>query len=345
MPPTGRPAAPFAGGRADWLDVLKVLLVVGMICAHCIQLLMVRPTPAESVVSNFINIITFSGFMLAFGIGIGLSRRDKSWGQRLWPVLLLLLATWTSEFAFAVLVDRQAIGPELLLPLLTLRRLYGWSEFLASFTVLYLVIAVARPLLVAVAARWPLLVIAIVACLASTWIVLDTGLPLVPTIVGTTDFASFPLLPYLPWFLVGIAMARGVRLPPLLEWIAALLGTAAFAYSLWQDHDLPGRFPPTVLWIVGPALPLLVYITLALGIGRLKPPGWLLGTGRHVLAALLVSNLAIFTLRWRFGYRLGSPWWEPLVIAAAIVIGATIWANLLDMLRLRRGAAARTAAA
>jgi len=345
VPPAGRPEASFAGGRADWLDVLKVLLVAGMICAHCIQLLMVRPAPAEAVLSNFINIVTFSGFMLAFGIGVGLSRRSKSWGRRLWPVLLLLLATWTSELAFAVLVDKQAIGPDLLLPLLTLRRLYGWSEFLASFTVLYLVIAMARPLLVAIAtSRW-LLIIAIVACLASTWIVLNTGWPLVPAIVGTTDFASFPLLPYLPWFLIGIAMARGRRLPPWLEWIVAAIATAAFVDYLWQNHDLPGRFPPTVLWIVGPALPLLIYLAIAHGIGRLQPPGWLLGTGRHVLAALLVSNLAIFTLRWAYGYRLGFAWWEPLAIAAAIIVAATVWAGILEMMRTRRAAAAAPATA
>ena len=345
MAPAGRSEAPFAGGRADWLDAFKTLLVVGMILAHCIQLLIVRPTAAESVVSNFINIITFSGFMLAFGIGVGLSRRDKSWGQRLWPVLLLLLATWTSEFAFAVLVDKQAIGRDLLLPLLTLRRLYGWSEFLASFTVLYLAIAVARPVLVAIATRRWLLILAIIACFGSTWIVLDTGWPLVPTIVGTTDFASFPLLPYLPWFLVGIAMARGVRLPIWLEWIVGAIATAAFVYFLWQNGELPGRFPPTVLWIVGPGLPLLVYLAVARGIGQLTPPAWLLATGRHVLAALLASNLTIFVLRWWLGFRLGLPWWQPLVVAVAIIVGATIWANVLEMLRARRRPASAPAAA
>jgi hypothetical protein len=100
-----------------------------------------------------------------------------------------------------------------------------------------------------------------------------------------------------------------------------------------------------VLWIVGPALPLLLYLAIARGIGRLQPPGWLLGTGRHVLAALLVSNLAIFTLRWAFGYRLGFAWWEPLAIAAAIIVAATVWTGILEMMRTRRAAAAPPATA
>src|SRR5206468_3619827 len=106
-----------------------------------------------------------------------LSKRSKGWARRLRPVLLLLVATWVSELAFEVLVDKKPLTPDLLLPLFTLSRLYGWSEFLASFTVLYLIIAVARPLLVAIGSSWLLLVIATLACLASTYVVSSQDIP------------------------------------------------------------------------------------------------------------------------------------------------------------------------
>ena len=84
----GKPA------RAADLDLFKTMLVWGMITAHCIQLLAFRPKPAAMAISEVINLITFSGFMFAFGWGLGLSRgAPKSWWARLYPVLLLGLGT------------------------------------------------------------------------------------------------------------------------------------------------------------------------------------------------------------------------------------------------------------
>lgn len=333
--PAARPTA--ASGRAADLDLLKTLLVWGMITAHCIQLLAFRPKPPALAISNFINLITFSAFMFAFGLGVGLSKRDKGWGQRLWPVLLLLLATWISELAFTALVDKKPLTLDLLIPLFTLSRLYGWSEFLASFTVLYLFIAVARPLLVRIATMPLLLVAAILLCFASTWIVVSEDVPLLATIVGTTNFASFPLLAYLPWFLVGIAFGRDRSRPRWFDWLAAAIATGAFAYVLWrQGGELPGRFPPTILWVVGPALPILLYLVASraiAGTGRLSQ--LLLAPGRHVLASLLLSNLIIFGLRNQLGYRLGAWWWTP-ILAVGMIVAATLWSAALDLRQKRR---------
>jgi len=323
-------------GRAADLDLLKTLLVWGMIAAHCIQLLAVRPKPPALAISDFINLVTFSGFMFAFGLGVGLSTRDKSWGQRLWPVLLLLFATWASELAFTTLVDKKALTPDLLVPLFTLSRLYGWSEFLASFTVLYLIIAVARPMLLRIASNPIVLGVAILLCFASTWIVVSEDVPLLATIVGTTDFASFPLLAYLPWFLVGIAFGRDRSRPRWFDWFLATIATAAFVYHLWRyGGELPGRFPPTILWVVGPALPLMFYLLASRALaatGRI--PQLLLAPGRHVLASLLLSNLIIFSLRYATGYRLGAWWWTP-VLAIGIIAAATLWSAALDFWQKR----------
>jgi len=307
-----------------------------MITAHCIQLLAFHPKPPSETISVFINLITFSGFMFAFGYGVGLSKRSKGWGQRLWPVLLLLVATWVSELAFELLVDKKPLTADLLIPLFTLSRLYGWSEFLASFTVLYLVIAVARPLLLAIGSSWLLLVAAILACFASTFLVISQDLPLLATLVGTRNFASFPILPYLPWFLVGIAFARRPELPHWLEWVVAAVGTGVFAYLVWRHGgELPERFPPSIAWVAGAALPLLIYLVVARGLARLTVPTVLLQPGRHVLAALLLSNLMIFGLRWWQGYRLGAWWWTP-ILALGLIAVVTVWCALLDWQKTRR---------
>lgn len=306
-----------------------------MITAHCIQLLAFRPKPPAETISVFINLITFSGFMFAFGYGVGLSKRSKGWRQRLWPVLLLLIATWVSELAFELLVDKKPLTPDVLLPLFTLGRLYGWSEFLASFAMLYLIIVVARPLLVAIGSSW-LLLVAILACFASTFLVISQDVPLLATLVGTRNFASFPILAYLPWFLAGIAFARQPDLPRWLEWVLAAASTGVFAYLVWRHGgELPERFPPSIAWVVGAALPLLIYLMAARGLSRLQLPTILLQPGRHVLAALLLSNLAIFGLRWWQGYRLGAWWWTP-ILAVGLIVLVTIWCALLDWRSERR---------
>lgn len=325
-----------AGGRSADLDLFKTLLVWGMITAHCIQLLTLRPPLAEQVISDFINLITFSGFLFAFGYGIGLSKSggSKSWWQRLKPVLMLLAATYVSELAFTFLVDRHLLTSDLLVSVFSLSRLYGWSEFLASFFVLYLIIALIRPLLVAIASNWLTLLVAVLVCFASTWIVISLDVPLLATLVGTTDFASFPLLAYLPWFLVGIAFGRRPEQPGVVASAMAAAASAAFAYDVWHyGGQLPGRFPPTVLWVVGPALILLVYLASARWLTRtIAIPPILLGPGRHVLAALLISNLIIFSLRWAVHYQIGAWWWTPILAVGLIAI-VTAWAAGLDLLR------------
>ena len=326
-----------APGRAADLDLFKTMLVWGMITAHCIQLLAFRSQAAALVVSEVVNLITFSGFMFAFGWGLGLSRgTPKTWGARLKPVLLLGLATWVSEFAFMALVDKARFTPELIWNILSFSRLYGWSEFLASFFVLYLVIAVARPALISIGERWYLLVPAVLACFAATWIVVSRDIPLLATIVGTTNFASFPLLPYLPWFLLGIFYARNPSHPHAADWVLA--ATATGLCALWTGYygEYPGRFPPTILWVAGPALLLLLYVVIARFVARrIRIPPVVLGTGRHVLAALLVSNLIIFSLRYVFGYRLGQWWWTP-ILAGSIIVAVTAWAWMLDAWRMRQ---------
>lgn len=317
--------------RAQYLDLLKSLLIYGMITAHVTQLLTFRPKAELSTFADFVNLITFSGFMLAFGLGIGMSgERKRPLSDKFKPILMMLLATWVSSLAFVILVDRKPLNAALLTDLLSLRVLYGWSEFLASFLTLYIVIAIVRPLLVWLASQAWILVLAMALCLATTLVVTNQNYPLWATVIGTTNFASFPILPYLPWFLVGIWLGRNNRAPNLIEWAAAAIGTAGFCYLLFTRGELPGRFPPTIWWIAGAALPLAVYLTVSRFLaGGNKVPELFLVPGRHVLASLVVSNLVIFGARFLYRQPL-RVWWTTLLAALAIIVLITIWGFALD---------------
>jgi hypothetical protein len=323
--------------RAAYLDLFKTLLIYGMVSTHVVQLLAARPPRWLVGYTDFINLITFSGFMLAFGLGVGLSTREgRSLVERLTPVLMLLAATYISSLAFVILVDERPLAPALLTDLFSLRVLYGWSEFLASFFTLYLLIALARPLLILLAANVWILAAVVTLCLVATLVTASIDLPLLATLVGTTNYASFPIIPYLPWFLVGIHISRRGGGTNVIEWLLAAWATAAFGWVLVRTGGLPQRFPPSALWIVGAALPLALYLAVSrFTVPRLTIPAFLLAPGRHVLASLVVSNLVIFAIRYIYGKPLRG-WLWPLLAGAALLALVTAWSAALDLWRARR---------
>ena len=314
-----------APARAADLDLFKTALVAGMVATHVAQLLGEGLPDWVWRFTDFINLVTFSGFLLAFGIGVGAGgNRAKPLAERLVPAGLLLLACWLSSLAFAMLVERTPPGIGLLVDVVTLRRLFGWSEFLASFFALYLLLAVARGLLVRIATDAVALGLAIALAIASTWIEMNQGWPATATIVGTRNFASFPLLAYLPWFLIGVRLGAAGGRVPAGWWLAALAATSAFALHLWQTGALPGRFPPTALWVMGAALPLAAYWAACRRIAQRTTPPWpVLLPGRYVLRFLVLSNLAIFAARHLWDRPVTAVWsWLAVSAALLLAIGA-----------------------
>ncbi len=311
--------------RVLYLDLFKTILVYGMVLAHVIQLIgnNIAPLRAANGISIVVNLITFSGFMLAFGIGIGSSKLNRSRRvvEQLRPAVMMLASVYVSSVAFVVLVAGQPVTAPLLADLLSMRVLFGYSEFLASFLVLYLLIAVARPLLVTTAMTWWLLVPAIGFCLATTVVSSSVNFPLSATILANTNFANFPLLPYLPWLLIGICIgANGGRLRP---WYAlpVLAATTCFFWLTFTTGRLPQRFPPSLPWVVGPAPLLLGYLALSHRIlERTTLPPALTLPGRHVLMFVVLSNVIIFATRNRLGQPIDQLWIAVAVALAVILV-------------------------
>lgn len=327
----GLSSIPLRPDRAQDLDLLKTLLVIGMVGAHVVQLITFRPRPEAVAWADYANIVSFSGFMLAFGIGLGLPKpegRQRSLWSRLRPVLLLLLAVYASSFGFVFLVDKRPPTVGLIVDVVSMRRLFGWSEFLATFFVLSVIQLVARPLLLAIGRNPYLLVLASAAGLASTYLKTDAIVPLLPTLVGHTGMANFPLLVYLPWFLVGIWY--GSHRVRWWHFGLALVATGCFVWQSYRLGMYPERFPPSILWVIGAAAPMLAYVAVSRWLAaRVRIPDVLLTPGRHVLSFLVLSNLALFATR----YVAGRPPLRTTLadagvtggILAALTLGWWLW--------------------
>ena len=324
--------------RADYLDLFKTLLVVGMIVAHVAQLIGFGLKPEMRAYSAYINLVTFSGFMFAFGLGVGLqgpNYRSRSVARKLWPAGLMLVSVYVSSLGFALLVEGQEITPEMLFDLLTLRWLFGYSEFLATFFVLYLLVAFGRRWLLEIGQNPAVLLVVGALCLYSTLLVVSEVEPVAGALLSNWNYPNFPLVPYLPWFLLGIFFGLRDLTPKPWHLLLAAAITAAFYWVTWTWEE-PRRFPPTALWIVGPTFFLLVMLLLCQLIGRsVRIPSVLLLPGRHVLSFLVLSNLTIFFIRDRWNQPLRNS--LSMVLAGLAIVAAlmVLWA-VIDAVRQRK---------
>jgi len=315
-------------GRDRSIDAMKGLLVFGMVYAHVLQFFSPMGLyPVSQAVSDVVNLITFSGFVFCFGYTNQLAYYSKPFGRAYRNMLLsalkTLVAFYISGAAFRVFIGGAFPDGETLRPILLLEDIPGWSEFLVSFSLISLIGVALFPALRRLAERPALLWTVCALLLLATYIpyesVRSTQLGL---LIGTTAFPSFPVLQYFPYYLAGMAFAKGgVRWGwPYAIGAAAASGTFAYVWAA-GGYALPSRFPPSAAWILGPALLLYGYYLLSsYGVRALARVPGLLTAGRNVLFYLLASNLAIFAAKSRVGEYPVSPG-EGLALTALLLAG------------------------
>ena len=120
------------------------------------------------------------------------------------------------------------------------------------------------------------------AGLASTLVVSERILPLIGGVIGNWTYANFPLLAYLPWFLVGLRLGRTGRRTDGADLVLGAAASLAFALVWLQWDEIAQRFPPSVPWVLGPGLLLAGLLWLCERAPRV--PAWWLAPGRHGLA-------------------------------------------------------------
>ncbi|WP_238323143.1 acyltransferase family protein [Gorillibacterium massiliense] len=330
MSATGIPRPP----RERAIDLFKGLLVIGMIYCHSLQFFSdVQVYPGGQKWIDFINLITFSGFVFSFGYVSQLAYYSKPF-RRSAPRMLLagvktLLAFYVSGTAFRLFIDQRPVGWSTIRPILLLDDMPGWSEFLASFT--YVTIAglvLFVPLKWLAERKWLSFAVAFIL-LGATFIPYGSiHAPQLAPLIGTRDMASFPVVQYFPYYLAGMLFARyRIR----WDWrvlAAALLASGAFFWKWQMQGDLPERFPPSIWWIIGPAAVLYGYYLLAKwleqGVRYLAPIEIM---GRNVLWFLVMSNVMIFALKRSQQLYMVSPinaFWLALVFLCIVIFSVSM---------------------
>lgn len=316
------------------IDWGKGVLIAAMVLCHVLQFFgRIDKDSTQYAIALAVNATAFSAFTFAYGRSVQIAYLNKPlkavWLKMLRSALRAYIAFVISGVAYRVLVEGKDFSFPVVRQIATLKVFPGWSEFLISFALYGAAALILFPI-------WKKLIENKIAF----WIVwaLSFAAVLVPydrignvrvaMLIGGRQFAFFPVLQYLPYFLMGMYVSKyGTHRRGFWLLGAALLTGAGVARTLIVGE--PSRFPPSIWWILLAWLPIAIAHELFGALARktgektARALSWLSNMGANSLYYLLASNLTIFAVS-RIGvlplYRKSAPF------PFNLKIGSTGWA-------------------
>lgn len=281
------------------IDVMKAILVIGMVVDHALILLADNPT--RTMTDEFkktIDLVSFSAFLFCFGYASWLAYFSKAPSLRrvLPSALRPLIAYFISAFFYTLFVER-AYGSEDLLSILLLRELAPFSEFLLAFSLILILGFLLRKPLARLLENQRLFftvtgLLLLTPLIPNSWV----QWPSLSLFIGSPkDVASsFPVLQYFPLYLMGMYFARYEIKPNV--WIG-LAGIAAFYLCKFFNVTVT-RFPPNMIFVIGSMFFTLTWYAAARAVAQWPlARKWLASIGVNSLFYLLASNILIFAFR------------------------------------------------
>lgn len=279
--------------RDNALDMMKGWLTILMVLSH---LTYVVPFKWSYKFNIYVNLTSFSGFLFCFGYVCWKAYIEKEkedvarrLGKGALKSLLVFYICGLGSYIRGNLQDWESV--------IFLQRLPGMTEFLFSFCLMYLMILIFKKQLKKLSWRNGMVIAAISLAVTAVFPFEVVNDPIMGSIFGTTSYYSFPLMAYLGYFIVGSLMAKHQIVFNRWLFLIMCISTGVFLGFCRINGTLPGRFPPTVWWILGGGLFVYLYFCIFKLISqRGIEIGPLIFIGKHTLVFLVVSNLLLFTL-------------------------------------------------
>ena len=312
------------------LDYMKAILTINMIFAHTIQLLsFFWDSSAPKLISRslgflslFVNITTFSSFLFCFGyvFYVAYFKNFKNSKQKLFRNgINTLIAYYISAFGIYI-IDNEVIGFGNIYNILVLNNIIGYSEFLLAFSFIsFLTIFIGDYILKITSNYRILLIYSVILIVSSSFIPYSIIPPQLGIFIGSSKFASFPILLYFPYFLLGVYISKNniVFNKYILIGTAALSSSSILYITIW---GMPSRFPPSIFWLTLSFLYTYCLYLLCSQIGKINFGVFFKRIGQNSLLYLLISNLILRYFMHHNPFNVG--WWGIFIVTGIIFIVA-----------------------
>lgn len=297
-PPLSSVAAQL-GQRNPVLDLMKGLLIVGMVFSHVDKGLNLNMPWLDST-RGILQLTIISGLIFSFGYGTYKAYLEKAIIPRrrmVLNILRILVAYYLCAFAYEFF-NEHALSLKSLLSIVRLDFLVPYAEFLLTFIIILILLLIVPRFFYTVTRKdaifWPVMGGLLITTFFDHTQIKSVFLSL---LIGSETITSFPVVQYLPLYLLGIYFAQRQILFSWKFLAGAILAIVAFLVA--RENGLTGRFPPSIFWIIGSMgavyiCYLIAHLLIHLNfLALLAKP--LMDIGRHTLYWLVMSNLLIFS--------------------------------------------------
>lgn len=287
--------------RDNKIDILKGILTLGMIFAHTIQFLDGSYNPILKGVSAYTNLVSFSGFLGCFGFACWvayISKKSIPWKKVSSTALKCYFAFVLSGIAFRYFVSGQSLDLDVILKVVLLRDIPGYSEFLIAFCLITIASCIFAPLLRFLVADIRRVVAFSLAILVLAQVLPQTLIydPWIGLLFGGSGFSYYPIVLYSPIFVIGAWLAYSQHKYSILPLSVAIVLVLIFSVLTLFKFSI-SRFPPDAIWLIASSSLAYIYLGVSIFITE-KCPRWiklyLNSVGQNVLYYLLFSNIALF---------------------------------------------------
>tara|TARA_R110001583_G_scaffold195111_1_gene369230 strand:+ start:2527 stop:3510 length:984 start_codon:yes stop_codon:yes gene_type:complete len=290
--------------RDNSIDFFKGILTSLMILAHVIQFFSEKST-VGFIISQYVNLTTFSGFFFIFGYTHQIAYFNKkdtntSKTKILRNSINVLFIYYLSALSFRFFISNNLIenGLSGLFKILFFFDIPGYSEFLLSFFILLFFSFLFIKKLKVITTTNKLIIS--LFCLAFTFIPLEwLKINQLGLIIGSHEFASFPIIQYLPYFILGTIFAKEKIEFKKTHFYISILFTLSLLFFIFFTHKIPNRFPPSITWILGAAAFIYCYYIFSKKINNNKLFKFTVITeiGTSTFFYLIISNIFIFAIK------------------------------------------------
>lgn len=197
-------------GRNRSIDLFKGILIILMIISHILQLLFFSKN--ELLFTKFVNLITFSGFMFSFGYVTYFAYISKDIDKLTFRkkmikrFIITMIVFYISSFAYRYFIDNY-ISLDVILDILFLKSIAGYSEFLLSFAFIYILIYLFKDIFNKMNNK--ILLLLIIVSLLMTYFNYELiNNNIIGVLLGTDQFNCFSIIQYLCYYILGIFIAK-----------------------------------------------------------------------------------------------------------------------------------------